>query len=173
MGWYMSVITAALLLSGCGGSDKNNLATGLFGEWKTQICNFELYSNYYDEGHWEEVIYDFKRDGRIIKAQLVYGDSTCNGEFLRIEPPVGGTAAGGFVDLGVAQLEEGVDGGRLELRLSFLNERYTYEGFYTISDQKICFSNLFNFGTIAISASINGRTAINYEDCLVRAEGSR
>ncbi len=170
---YLSVIAVVLLLTGCDGSNKNNSAPELFGEWKTQICNFEIGSTYYDAGHWKEVIYDFKRDERIIKTQLVYSDSECNGEFQRIAPPADSMAAGSFLDLGEAQLEEGVDGGRLQVGLIFLSESYTYEGFYTIFDHKICFSDLFNFGTIAISASNNGRTAINYEDCLVRMNESK
>lgn len=167
MGRCLSVIAVVLLLTGCSGSNRSSSASELLGEWKTRICDFEPGSTYYDAGHWEEVVYDFKRDERIIKTLLVYDDSTCSGEFQRIESADGMSSAG-FSDLGEAQLEEGVDGGVLQLRLFFLNESYTYEGFYTVSDQTICFSDLFNFDTIAISASIDGRTAIDYENCLVR-----
>ncbi len=168
MGRYLFVITVILLLVGCNG---NNSKSELFGEWKTQICLFELHSLYHDTGHWEEVIYDFKYDDSIKKTQLIYTDSTCRGTPTRIESPDDATRAGNFSDLGAAQLEDGTDGGRLQLRFySSPNESDIYNGFYSISESKICFSYLFNFGVVGISASIDGNTAIDYENCLVKMD---
>ncbi len=169
MGRYLSFISLVLSISGCSGSSVDTLKLDLFGDWKTQVCMFDQYSIFNDEGHWEEAVYSFWSNGDITKSRLIYNDSACSGTFKRIEPAADGVVAGNFADLGPAVLENGSGNGRrLRLYLYFMGDEYEYEGFYSIMDDKICFSDLFNFSVIAISASKDGSSDINYERCLVR-----
>ncbi len=159
----MRKILALLIfgIAGCQSEHTNKELSSLSGKWITDACE-QLEPN--DE--WGKGIFDFNSLGEIIMSFRSFADSSCSGEFVLIEQPQElDEPQLTFNDIGVEILEEGIEGGRIEITIP-ASVPVIVQGFYTINGSSVCFSDNLNFDVLSWSSSEAEYTTIDFEKCL-------
>ncbi len=148
-------------VAGCQGEHKNQELSPLAGKWITDACD-----QFEPAAKWGKGIFDFNSFGQIIMGFRSFDDSSCSGEFVSVEQPqVSVEIQLTFNDIGEEILDEGIEGGRVEITIP-APEPIIIQGFYTINGSSLCFSDNLNFGVLSWSTSEAEFTSIDFEKCL-------
>jgi len=151
-----------IFISSC---DSNNNVQ-LIGEWSTEACEqassiFGPYENLWGRGK-----YEFEVTSTIKTSYRFYADSTCTTGEILFEPENSGPSLP-YVDLGEVTLQEGIKGHQFNIiyQTDVVN---IFEGFYTITNERLCFSDNLNFEPFSIISSEGETASIDFEKCLVK-----
>ena len=156
-----TILILLIFVSSC--SDNTN--PELLGAWKTEACEQAPEETGSLVGSWGKGIYEFTDNNIINYSIQLYEDSTCieKGELIPIvngDPII-------FNDLGATTLQEGIEGHQFSLFVG-ATEPEPVEGFYTIVNSKLCFSDNINFNPFSITSAGSETSNIDFEKCLVK-----
>lgn len=164
-----NLIAALLMMSilGCRHDGSSQESSSLLGKWITDSCEQNDITGLGGNTTtiWVKGIYEFLSNGQIIVSFRDYDDSSCSGEFTLVEPIAESGQFLAFNDLGKETLEDGVEGGRVEITIP-TEESITVVGFYAQNNGSLCFSDNLNFDAFSWSSSGAEYTSIDYEKCL-------
>ena len=160
----ITIVLSILILSGCDNDDNNS---PLLGIWQTEVCEQTTDSNNQPLDSWVKGIYEFTVQGTIRLGHYLYTDSNCSLLSISHEPtelpdPVT------FQDKGQQLLQEGINGGSLYIEMPNPNQMQTFDGFYTINNGSLCFSEAFIFEASTFAVVPYGLVDINFNNCLTR-----
>ena len=159
----LSIIFLLILMSSC---DSNNNNTQLIGEWSTESCEQAGSPLGSYEGLWARGNYEFEITNTIKTSYRFYTDSSCTIGEIVFNPENTGPSLP-YVDLGEVTLQEGIQGHQFNL-IYQTDVVHTFEGFYTITNSRLCFSDNINFDPFSINSSEGETTSIDFEKCLVK-----
>ena len=165
---YFSVIFTIILFTGCGdvNNTPDNANSPLLGIWETQSCQqFIDSSNNPPFEIWSKATYEFLLNGDIIFLANNYTDANCTTIAFNTLNPVSPIAV--FQDLGETTLEEGISGHKLNIEIRAPDQTISTNGFYTINNNILCFSQSYSFEPSSFGISIIERTPIDFTKCLV------
>jgi len=137
----------------------DNGGSPLLGIWQTESCKQVTTI-------WIKGIYEFTTQGTIRLGNKTYNDANCSQLSLYQEPgelpnPVI------FQDKGQQLLQEGIEGGGLYIEMPIYNNTQSFDGFYTINNSVLCFSDAFTLEA-DIFAVMPGLVDIDFNNCLTR-----
>ncbi len=150
-----------LVLSGCE-SNGNDESNPLAGKWITEACEQVSDTNNVLINFWAKGAYEFTEQGTILYGFEIYSDSNCI-TFSRTQL---GNNAAVYKNLGPLNLQEGVDGGGLEIGMGTRTQFLSIDAFYTISNSVLCFSDVFTFEVFNFGIAQSGTAAIDFNRCL-------
>ena len=156
-----------ILLTHLTACDNNSDKASILGVWHTEACEQAPDTLGSNSGSWGKGRYEFT-DNNIINVSIqFYTGASCSItseliEAVNINSPLT------FIDFGQVTLEEGIEGNQFYLTLPIPDAPSTIEGFYTLNNSKLCFSDNINFNPYSVSSSEIETTAIDFEKCLVK-----
>lgn len=162
----MNKNTLFLLLSafviGCDSSDINNIS----GSWITKSCEQAPADLGSHEGKYGKAIYSFTNNEITSIIQFYSGQAcTIEADQITIDNPDSSIA---FYDLGLVTLQEGLSGHRFSLTFPVQDAPGTFEGFYTVNNDELCFSSTFYFNVYFIGVSGSNDDSIDFGNCLIQ-----
>ena len=159
-------VGACILISGCSSSGSQNIQ--LIGKWLTESCEQATDSNGVSVDAWFKSEYEFTATGFIFFVPEHYTDAQCITK-AQTQTTVNPDLVVTHTDQGKIILQEGIPGYGITLSFETPNETIAVDGFYTINSGVLCFSGIFNFGTLRFGFSeVAGDSAINFDDCLAK-----
>jgi hypothetical protein len=155
------ILTTLVVLSSC--SDGKN--SELLGTWETDACEEAPAESGSLQGSWGKGIYEFSNINTISMSLQLYADSTCvekiNLISLENDDPLL------FHDYETTTLQEGIEGHHFSLFFG-ASDLKPIEGFYTINNSKLCFSDNINFNPFSVTSAGSELTNIDFEKCLAK-----
>jgi len=146
-------------------SCENNTDSSLIGSWKTLACDQAEDINGNTINSWSKGIYEFTNTGTILFYSEPYSDSQCVNKADAPNPPNYGQSAI-YEDRGAVTLQEGINGRAFYMSMGSLQSFISLEAYYTISNQQLCFSNVFSFEPFIFGIFTSGSNSIDFEKCL-------
>jgi len=136
------------------------------GTWKTQACDQSTDINGNPYPLWARGVYTFTGDGWMQFYSEYYLDSQCS-LLSTSNPPNDGPSAV-YIDWGEEIIDEGIPGHRLLLSGGSGSNAVSSEGFYTISNRRLCFSETFVLEPFQYVINQTRNDLINFNRCLIR-----
>lgn len=165
---HTSLFLTIIVFTGCSANDNsnNNINSPLLGKWETQSCEQLVDSSFNPPFTiWLKATYEFFQNGDIIFSTNSYADANCTTIAFNTLNPVSPVAF--FQDLGPTILEEGIPGNKLIIEIYPPNQTISTNGFYTINNNILCFSQSYSFEPSSFGISLIERTPIDFTNCLV------
>lgn len=151
------------MLSACSsGSDPS-----LIGTWFTNACEQATDQLGPHEGLWGKGKYTFTENSAITTSVQLYNDSNCSETGILIQPDNPGPTLT-YISSETITLQEGIDGHEFDIIFPLDAGPSTTEGFYTINEGSLCFSDNINFNVYSVNTSSGSSTSIDFEKCLVK-----
>ena len=175
----VTIVVLILLFSGCG-SDNEGSQSLLVGAWITERCEQATDSKGVLINLWGKGLYEFTAQGTLTVGQVtysdqgiirigqvVYSDSNCETVIDTTDPaPLDQPVL--YRDLGETLLQEGIAGYGLVISLTAPKSVQSTNGFYTLNNGSLCFSDNFTIEPFRFGVSPSGSSAIDFENCLVK-----
>jgi hypothetical protein len=151
----------------------------LVGIWATEACEQASDDNGTLLGIWGKGLFEFSAQGGVTDGgvsypdqgvirlgHITYSDSNCV-VVVDTRSPADTDPLVRYQDLGEAALQEGVPGHGLIVAVTAPGSTLSANGFYTLTNGRLCFSDMFTFAPFNFDASEAGSTAIDFGNCLV------
>ena len=167
MNKIIPVVLLSAVLSGCGGGDSDPFTSPLLGVWITELCEQAIDNNGVPVDSWVRGLYEFTVQGTIRRGSEVYSDANCV-TLVSTTAPSDLTVPFTYKDNGPELLQEGINGAALFVEFGSGDQVASVNGFYTINNGSLCFSEAFTFGVSTIGVSESGSLSINFNNCLAR-----
>lgn len=152
--WKTAVAVIALVISGCEVEQQNDSPSPLVGTWLTDACEQMADAEGTPVEQWARGLYSFYSSGTLVARFNQYGDSGCTTATQLVddlsEPAASPTS---YRDLGEETLENGIAGGGVVIWAETDSTTYEFQGYYTVNNGSLCFSNKLNFDPLSISSS--------------------
>ena len=162
---YLLSLFSVFIISCSNGNDSvDNTDSQLLGTWKTESCEQinTLDSNF--SNLWGTGTYQFVYNGDIKFDPEVYSDSTCTTIAFST---IGIAKVASFEDLGEETLQEGIAGNRINIIFTLPDQAISTEAFYTIINERLCFSQSYHFNATGFGISPYVIPDIDFTNCLV------
>jgi len=139
----------------------------LIGNWKTLACEQAKDRNDVPYESWARGNYEFTSLGTLIFYPETYDDSQCI-NISETQNPISFEGSVTYQDNGQVTLQEGISGHAFTLSIFAEQETHEFNGFYSISNGKLCFSSMFRFDSFGFGVFSSGEDAIDFEICLTK-----
>ena len=156
------IIIVFIHIASC--SSQNN-ESNIVGTWKTQPCvaHSEL------SGLWLKATYEFTTEGSITYQSNGFTDSDCVTPINPDHYIYGFPYNAIYTSTGAGITPDGLQGIGIVIQITGpTNEIASSEGYYTITNNTLCFSNVFIFNANGYSINTEGNKNINFESCLAK-----
>jgi len=162
----LAILAITVIISACSNSDNNNNSP-IVGKWLTEACEQAPLEMGPYEGEWGKGIYEFTQENTIKTSVQLYFGSTCTVATTLIVPDNSGKYLS-YTDSGSVLLKEGITGNKFTIIFTTSTPPATIDGFYNISNERLCFSDGFSFDPFytRINGSATTTNNINFEKCL-------
>jgi len=154
-----------VLLSGCGGEETDE-SPSLKGTWITESCEQATDANGSLSAVWMKALYTFTDQNTILLEHELYADLNCT--TMSNATNIEGNFNITYQDQGPLLLQEGINGGGIFIETNFNNQLQSLNGYYTINNNVLCFSDAFRFEALLFGISGLGDLAIDFNNCLAR-----
>ncbi len=162
------LFSSLLILTGCSDS---GTTIPIEGKWVSENC--EIKSITTGPGTisytWGKGVFDFTPAGELLIGFKSYSDSDCVTQTKESVGTISNTKIS-YIHLGSAAIQEGIDAYGLTLTPYRHSDSDTeFRGFYTLSNEKLCFSESFAFdnsGGYSFSDEPNN-LSIDFDNCLI------
>ncbi|MCG7984820.1 MAG: hypothetical protein JAY90_18965 [Candidatus Thiodiazotropha lotti] len=162
------------LLNGC--NDDNNSEnrteqSPLVGLWVTESCEHVEQEESNTTQIWAKGSYEFTSFGAMYMEPKAYYDSDCT----RPRPQANDPAPihlyqpDTYQDLGETMLQEGIIGRSLIIEFNFDGVKYPIDAYFTINQDRLCFSEVLILEALRFGFENDGSTDIDFEACLIRS----
>jgi len=162
----VTYIAMSIIITACSNSGTND-SSPLVDTWLTQACAQGTSSSGSPVNEWFIGRYEFTASGLLIFEPDQYEDSQCvtKSESQTIihtgSPP-------SYIDVDPTILQEGIQGHMITIIFQDPSNNYSFDGFYTINNNVLCFSEKFTFEPLGFGAESSGSDAIDFNECLVK-----
>ncbi|MFK5914192.1 MAG: hypothetical protein QM484_07440 [Woeseiaceae bacterium] len=155
------LLSVTIIIASCDNSEEQTL----IGSWKTVACEQAKDINGNTINYWSKGVYEFSEIGTILFYSEPYNDSQCTIKADAPSPPNYGPSAT-FEDRGEVILQERINGHTFYMSMGSQQSTISLEAFYAISNQNLCFSNIFKFEPFVFGIFTSGSDSIDFEKCL-------
>jgi hypothetical protein len=163
----ITTILLTLFIISCGNDNDSDTSPLLGGIWATESCGQAEDSNGAPVDRWAIGLYKFTIGGTIQSGHRFYSDSDCT-QLIETQSPSDLDVPVTYEDTGEQRLQEGIDGRGLTINFGQADDFITVDGFYTINEGSLCFSDAFTFEPTRFGVSEAGTDEIDFEHCLTR-----